>query len=325
MRCRIRSLAPTNFLNRPFTTTLMVAGTSTFSTLQRPDTRHLGGADAERERAERAMTGRVGVGTHHHRARSNVAVFGQDLVADAADIAADVVELADTCAATNSRTFFWFVAVFGDSAGTRWSKMIATRDGSQICGGPRALVDLQKLVDHQRGVLVRHGEVHAAARPRPRRTRTAGRPRAPGSSQQRSSHGERMRSSVRHELSHGCPNWRQGPFSPSAPFANQMMPTARRRDASSPFSCSKRRRLIPNATSDAIARFVRSTIQAFSQGSPTSSAIPQLARAVPGGAAVAGITAPGVFSNMAVRPNSRSSPRPSTATSSKVSRCRTCG
>ncbi len=34
------------------------------------------------------------------------------------------------CSATNSRTRFWFVAVFADSAGTRWSKMIAIFEGS---------------------------------------------------------------------------------------------------------------------------------------------------------------------------------------------------
>ena len=38
------------------------------------------------------------------------------------------------CLPTNSRIFFWFVAVFGDSAGTRWSKMMAIRDGSQSVG-----------------------------------------------------------------------------------------------------------------------------------------------------------------------------------------------
>ena len=38
------------------------------------------------------------------------------------------------CFATNSRTFFWLLAVLGDSAGTRWSKMMAIFDGSQIFG-----------------------------------------------------------------------------------------------------------------------------------------------------------------------------------------------
>src|SRR3989338_786705 len=42
--------------------------------------------------------------------------------------------LAMPLAATNSRIFFWFVAVLGLSAGTRWSKMMAIRDGSQIVG-----------------------------------------------------------------------------------------------------------------------------------------------------------------------------------------------
>jgi len=37
-------------------------------------------------------------------------------------------------AAANSRTFFWFVAVFADSAGTRWSKITAILDGSQTRG-----------------------------------------------------------------------------------------------------------------------------------------------------------------------------------------------
>src|SRR6202162_563889 len=34
------------------------------------------------------------------------------------------------CSATKARTRFWFVAVFADSAGTRWSKMIAIFEGS---------------------------------------------------------------------------------------------------------------------------------------------------------------------------------------------------
>ncbi len=38
------------------------------------------------------------------------------------------------CARTKSRTFFWFVAVFADSAGTRWSNTIAMRPGSHTRG-----------------------------------------------------------------------------------------------------------------------------------------------------------------------------------------------
>jgi hypothetical protein len=37
-------------------------------------------------------------------------------------------------ARTNSRMRFWFVAVFALSAGTRWSKMMAMRDGSHTRG-----------------------------------------------------------------------------------------------------------------------------------------------------------------------------------------------
>ena len=36
--------------------------------------------------------------------------------------------------ATNSRIFFWLVAVFDVSAGTRWSSTIAIFDGSQTFG-----------------------------------------------------------------------------------------------------------------------------------------------------------------------------------------------
>ncbi len=39
------------------------------------------------------------------------------------------------CSATKARIIFWFVAVFADSAGTRWSKMIAIRDGSHGFAG----------------------------------------------------------------------------------------------------------------------------------------------------------------------------------------------
>ncbi len=80
------------------------------------------------------MACRVGIGSDNDVSGPDVAVLRQDLVANSSDVSPNVMELADPCAATNSRTFFWFVAVFGDSAGTRWSKMIATFDGSQIFG-----------------------------------------------------------------------------------------------------------------------------------------------------------------------------------------------
>src|SRR5271157_1820881 len=40
------------------------------------------------------------------------------------------------CAATNSRTALWVVAVFSDSAGMRWSKTMTILDGSQTRATP---------------------------------------------------------------------------------------------------------------------------------------------------------------------------------------------
>ena len=66
------------------------------------------------------------------------------------------------CVPTNSRIRFWLVAVLELSAGTRWSKTIAMRLGIPHARlDARARVDLVELVDHQRGVLVRHREVDA--------------------------------------------------------------------------------------------------------------------------------------------------------------------
>jgi hypothetical protein len=98
---------------------------------ERPDGGHLGRADAEGQGAERAVARGVRVGADDHVAGPHVAVLGQDLMADAALVAAHVVELGDLLRAANSRTFFWLVAVLADSAGTRWSKMMAMRSGSQ--------------------------------------------------------------------------------------------------------------------------------------------------------------------------------------------------
>jgi hypothetical protein len=60
-----------------------------------PDAGHLGGADAEGEGVEGAVARGVGVGAHDDRAGPDVAVLGEDLVADAALVAADVVEAGD--------------------------------------------------------------------------------------------------------------------------------------------------------------------------------------------------------------------------------------
>src|ERR1019366_4770181 len=64
-----------------------------------PDARHLGCADAERKRAQRTVTGCVRVRAHHDLSRSDVAILRQDLVADAAHVATDVVKLPDTLGA----------------------------------------------------------------------------------------------------------------------------------------------------------------------------------------------------------------------------------
>src|ERR1019366_4123332 len=60
-----------------------------------PPAGHPGGADADRERAERAVGRRVGIGADDDHPRPHVAALGEDLVADAAHVAADVVELRD--------------------------------------------------------------------------------------------------------------------------------------------------------------------------------------------------------------------------------------
>ena len=91
------------------------------------------------------------------------------------------------CSATNSRIFFWLVAVLGDSAGTRWSKMMAIFDGvPDLRLEARAREDLQELVDHERRVLVGHGEVHGGLDDLAGADRLRGPPRGPGSSRRRS-------------------------------------------------------------------------------------------------------------------------------------------
>ena len=60
-----------------------------------PDGGHLGRPDAEGEGVERTMGGRVGVGADDDRSGTDVAVLGEDLVADPALVAADVVEPGD--------------------------------------------------------------------------------------------------------------------------------------------------------------------------------------------------------------------------------------
>ncbi len=95
-RWRIRSLGPTPSGNSPADVDLDGAGhLDVEGHAEGPDAGHLGGADAEGEGAQGAVAGGVGVGAHDHRAGADVAVLGQDLVADPALVSADVVEAGD--------------------------------------------------------------------------------------------------------------------------------------------------------------------------------------------------------------------------------------
>jgi hypothetical protein len=62
---------------------------------QSPDSRHFRGADAEGESAEGAVAGGVAVRADHDVSRPDITEFRQDLVADAAAVAADVMKSRD--------------------------------------------------------------------------------------------------------------------------------------------------------------------------------------------------------------------------------------
>ena len=135
IRWRIRSFGPTIGGNFPVTTTLIVAGTSTFTAVPSAQTLAISVAPMPKANAPSAPWLVVWESVPTTTAPGpDVPAFRKDLVADAAHVAADVVELLIAWRATNSRTFFWLLAVFADSAGTRWSKMIATLEGSQTWG-----------------------------------------------------------------------------------------------------------------------------------------------------------------------------------------------
>ena len=162
MRCRIRSLGPTCFGNVPFTTTLMVGGTSTLRATPRVHTEAISVAPMPKEKApEGAVAGGVAVGADDHVARPHVAVLRQDLVADAAAVAADVVELRDAVLGHEAPDQ---LLVRGGLGSLRRDPVV--EDDGDAGGVPglrlaaRALVDLLELVDDQRRVLVGHGEIH---------------------------------------------------------------------------------------------------------------------------------------------------------------------
>ena len=125
---------------------------------QGPDARHLGRADAERKRAQRAMARRVGVRPHHDVARAHIAILRQDLVADAAHIAPDVVELPDALGADELPHLF--VVGGGLRRFCRHAMIEDHGDAARVpdAGGQGgALVDFEELIDHQRRILMRHG------------------------------------------------------------------------------------------------------------------------------------------------------------------------
>jgi hypothetical protein len=81
-------------------------------------------------------------------------------VADATDISADVVELADTLGAGKLA----HLLLVGSSLG-RFRRNAVVEDQGDAAGVPnfgrqrRALIGFQELVDHQRRILMRHGKV----------------------------------------------------------------------------------------------------------------------------------------------------------------------
>jgi len=108
------------------------------------------------------MAGRMAVSADYHVAGPDVAVLRQDLVADAAAVAPDVVELAD-CVLRHEGADELLVGgglrPFG-----RHAMVEDDCDARRVPGlglAPGILVDLLELVDHQRRILVRHGEVDA--------------------------------------------------------------------------------------------------------------------------------------------------------------------
>ncbi len=129
---------------------------------QRPDRSHLGGANAVGERTQRAVTGGVAVRADHHRPGQDVAVLRQDLVADAALVAADIVELAD--ALLGHELAHLLLVGGGLGALGRDAVIEDDRDPLRVPDlgvQAGALIDLLELVEDQGRILVRHRQVDA--------------------------------------------------------------------------------------------------------------------------------------------------------------------
>jgi hypothetical protein len=127
---------------------------------QRPHGRHFSGTDAEGEGPERAMTGRMAVGAGDEVTGPVVALVCHHLVADAASVAADVVELGDALPVYE----FTDLLLVGRGFRALGRNSVIEDDGdlrriphaSRETGAP---VHVEELVDDQRGILVRHREI----------------------------------------------------------------------------------------------------------------------------------------------------------------------
>jgi len=73
---------------------------------QGPDRGHFGGPDAKGKSAQGAVAGGMAVGTDHDISRPHIAEFGQDLVANAAAVAADIMKSVDALIGDKIADFF---------------------------------------------------------------------------------------------------------------------------------------------------------------------------------------------------------------------------
>ena len=128
---------------------------------ERPDRSHLGGANAESERPQGSVRRGVAVGAQHDLPRPNIAVFGQYLVTDAADVATHVVKFGNPLLPHELAG----PLLVGRGLGRfrRHPVIENNRDPVRVPDRglePGILVDRLELVDDQRRVFMRHRQVH---------------------------------------------------------------------------------------------------------------------------------------------------------------------